>query len=63
MDAARDAWKQSSPYSWHCGNYTICAVRVKGAIHFELWHDREYLARAPDADTCRKLAADGGTVA
>lgn len=57
-----DAWRQTSPYAWVCGRYSICAVRVKGELQFELWKDSEFLGRAADAATLRTIAAGGGAV-
>ena len=56
------AWRQQSPYSWVCGSYTICAVRVNGEIQFELWRNSAFCCRAPDAATLRTVAAAGGAV-
>lgn len=58
-----EAWRQQSPFSWVYGSYTICAVRIKGVVEFELWKNSAFCARAPDAKTCREIAAAGGAVA
>jgi hypothetical protein len=55
-----NAWRQLSPVSWSAGNYTICAVRVSGEIHYELWHVKEFLARADTAAKLRDVAASRG---
>lgn len=60
-DAA--AWRQQSPYSWVCSEYTICAVRVRGEVMFELWRNSAFCCRADDAETLRNVAAAGGAVA
>jgi hypothetical protein len=55
-----DAWRQQSPFSWIFGGYTICAVRLRGQLTFELWHNSAFVARADDAKTLRVVAASGG---
>ena len=60
LDAA--AWRQQSPFSWIYGSYTICAVRVKGELQFELWRNSAFCCRAADAATLRTVAASGGAV-
>ena len=57
------AWRQQSPYSWTFGSYTICAVRMRGEIVYELWRNSAFVARADDAKTLREIAAAGGAVA
>jgi hypothetical protein len=58
-----DAWRQQSPYSWVFGSYTICAVRYRGDLTYELWKNSAFCARASDAATLREVAAAGGAVA
>lgn len=55
-----DAWRQQSPYSWIYGSWTICAVRVRGEVVFELWKNSAFVGRADDAKTLRTIAAAGG---
>jgi hypothetical protein len=57
------AWRQQSPYSWTHGEYTICCVRYKGQLTFELWKNSAFMARADDAATLRVIAKAGGAVA
>jgi hypothetical protein len=57
-----EAWRQQSPYSWIFGSFTICAVRFRGEITFELWRNSAFVARADDAKTLRVIAASGGAV-
>lgn len=57
------AWRQQSPYSWVCEQWTICAVRVRGELCYELWRNSAFVARATDSQTCREIAAAGGAVA
>lgn len=58
----RAAWQQVSTWCWSCGPYTICAVPIGGEIRYELWRKSEFRASAPDAQTCREIAAAGGAV-
>jgi len=60
LDAA--AWRQQSPFSWIYGSYTICAVRMRGEVVFELWKNSAFMCRADDAATLRTVAASGGAV-
>jgi hypothetical protein len=60
-DAA--AWRQQSPYSWVFGSFTICAVRMRGEIVYELWKNSAFCCRADDPQTLRTVAAAGGAVA
>jgi hypothetical protein len=57
------AWRKQSPYSWVSGEYTICAVRYRGDVTYELWRNSAFCARASDAATLREVAAAGGAVA
>lgn len=57
------AWHRQSPYSWVWGTYTICAVRYRGDVTYELWKNSAFVARASDAATLRTIAAAGGAVA
>jgi hypothetical protein len=51
------AWRQSSPMSWSAGDYTICAVRIRGDIRYELWRAKEFVTRADTAAKLREVAA------
>lgn len=53
------AWRQQSPYSWTCEQWTICAVRLRGATVYELWKNSAFVTRADDAETLRNVAAAG----
>lgn len=57
------AWRQQSSYSWVASEYTICAVKVRGEVTYELWRNSAFIARAADSQTCREIAAAGGAVA
>jgi hypothetical protein len=57
------AWRQQSPYSWVYDCWTICCVRYKGQLTFELWKNSAFMARADDAATLRVVAKAGGAVA
>lgn len=57
------AWRQQSPFSWVASHWTICAVRMRGEIVYELWRNSAFVARADDAKTLREIAAAGGAVA
>jgi hypothetical protein len=57
------AWHKQTPYSWTAGPFTICAVRYRGDITYELWRNSAFSARASDAATLREVAAAGGAVA
>jgi len=60
LDAA--AWRKQSPYSWTFGVFTICAVRYRGDVTYELWRNSAFMARDRDAQTLRVIAASGGAV-
>ena len=57
------SWHKQSPYSWTHGYWTICAVRYRGDVTYELWRNSAFVARASDAKTLREIAAAGGAVA
>ena len=57
------AWRKQSPYSWVHDCWTICAVRYRGDLTYELWKNSAFCARASDAATLRTIAAAGGAVA
>lgn len=61
LDSA--AWQQQSPYSWTHGYWTICAVRYRGDLTYELWRKSDFCARDREAKTLRVIAASGGGVA
>jgi hypothetical protein len=48
--------------SWSAVDYTICAVRIRGEIGYELWHVKECVARADTAAKLRQIAACGDGV-
>lgn len=53
------AWRQQSPRSWTCEQWTICAVTLRGATVYELWKNSAFVTRADDAETLRNVAAAG----
>ena len=57
------SWHKQSPYSWTHGYWTICAVRYRGDVTYELWRNSAFVARASDAKPLREIAAAGGAVA
>lgn len=57
------AWQRISSYSWTHGYWTICAVRYRGDLTYELWRKGVFCARDRDAKTLRVVAAAGGAVA
>ena len=57
------AWQWISPYSWTYGIWTICAVKYRGDLTYELWRKSDFCARDRDAKTLRVVAAAGGAVA
>jgi hypothetical protein len=61
LDAA--AWHKQSPYSWTHGSFTICAVKYRGDVTYELWRNSAFMARDRDAQTLRVIAKAGGAVA
>lgn len=52
------AWRQQSPFSEVCLNWTICAVKVNKRIRFELWQDSGFVCEADDKQTLRNEAAN-----
>ena len=58
-----DAWRRQSPYSWIYGSWTICAVRVRGELQYELWRHGNICARDTDTQTLRVIASCGGGAA
>jgi hypothetical protein len=58
LDAA--AWHKQSKYSQTYGPWTICAVKYRGDVTYELWKNSAFYARDRDAQTLRVIAAAGG---
>lgn len=56
------AWSRIEKRCWMCGDWTICAVTVRGVTMYELWKNKVYHGCAPDAATMRQVAKAGGGV-
>lgn len=54
------AWQRVSPYHVTRGPWTICAVRVRGELRYELWRDRSHVATDTDAAKLRLLVQQAG---
>ena len=55
-----EAWQRVSPYHVVCGVWTICAVRVRGELRYELWRERSLIASDADPANLRLLVQQAG---
>lgn len=55
-----EAWTRVSAYHQVLGPWTICAVRIRGELRYELWRDRTLIASDADAAPLRTLVAQAG---
>lgn len=55
-----EAWTRVSAYHVTHGPWTICAVRIRGELRYELWRDRSLIASDADAAKLRLLVQQAG---
>lgn len=58
-----EAWQRVSPYHVTCGPWTICAVRIRGELRYELWRERSLIASDTDPAKLRLLVQQAGVQA
>lgn len=60
LSAEPEAWTRVSAYHTTLGPWTICAVRIRGELRYELWRDRSLIASDTDPANLRALVAQAG---